>query len=76
MTDTDVLIVGGGILGAVVARLLREGDPALRISMVDGCRPIGGAPGVHLHADPLGALRAGDRMATRIFSKTEFHKAN
>lgn len=57
MTDTphtDVLIVGSGIMGSVVARLLRESDPGLGITMVDGGSAIGEAPGLHLHdvADP------------------------
>ncbi|MET7571032.1 GMC oxidoreductase [Streptomyces sp. NPDC005492] len=57
MTDTpytDVLIVGSGIMGSVVARLLRDSDPGLTVTMVDGGSAIGEAPGLHLHdvADP------------------------
>ncbi|MDI6942935.1 GMC oxidoreductase [Microbacterium barkeri] len=50
----DVLIVGGGLMGATAARLLREQAPSARIAMVDAGAPIGTTPGVHLHdiADP------------------------
>ncbi|WP_405823694.1 GMC oxidoreductase [Streptomyces sp. NBC_01390] len=71
MTDTphtDVLVVGSGIMGAVVARLLRESDPGLRITMVDGGEAIGTAPGVHLHDvdDPALWERYNDRVTTGI----------
>ncbi|GGN28448.1 GMC oxidoreductase [Streptomyces fuscichromogenes] len=71
MTDTPhshVLIVGSGIMGAVVARLLRESDPALRITMVDAGTPIGDAPGRHLHDldDPALWARYNERVATGI----------
>ena len=46
---TEVLIVGSGIMGSVVARLLREDDPSRAITMIDGGRPIGEAFGVHLY---------------------------
>ena len=45
----DVLIVGSGLMGAAVARIVREGSPDARIHMVDGGVPIGSAPGQHLH---------------------------
>jgi choline dehydrogenase-like flavoprotein len=48
-TDTDVLIVGSGIMGSIVAQLLREALPTARILMVDGGSPIGEVPGLHLH---------------------------
>ncbi|MEU6223630.1 GMC oxidoreductase [Streptomyces sp. NPDC047042] len=71
MTDTphtDVLVVGSGIMGAVVTRLLRDSDPALRITMVDGGEAIGTAPGVHLHDvdDPVLWERYNDRVTTGI----------
>ncbi|WP_327698472.1 GMC oxidoreductase [Streptomyces sp. NBC_00459] len=71
MTDTphtDVLVVGSGIMGAVVARLLRDTDPTLRITMVDGGEAIGTAPGVHLHDvdDPVLWERYNDRVTTGI----------
>lgn len=50
--DADVLIIGSGILGSAVARLLREADPRLQLVMVDGGRPIGATPGLHLHDVP------------------------
>jgi hypothetical protein len=65
---TDVLIVGSGIMGSIVARLLRERDPAVRIAMVDGGSPIGAAPGVHLHDidDPVLWSRYNDQVVTGI----------
>ncbi|WP_329242695.1 GMC oxidoreductase [Streptomyces sp. NBC_01478] len=71
MTDTphtDVLIVGSGIMGSVVARLLRESDPRLGITMVDGGSAIGGAPGLHLHdvADPALGSRYSERVESGI----------
>ncbi|WP_327581795.1 GMC oxidoreductase [Nonomuraea sp. NBC_00507] len=71
MTDTsrtDVLIVGSGIMGSVVARLLREADPALKITMVDGGTAIGEAPGLHLHDldDPVLWSRYNEQVATGI----------
>ncbi|MEV0638378.1 GMC oxidoreductase [Streptomyces sp. NPDC050619] len=71
MTDTPrtgVLIVGSGIMGSVVARLLRETDPALDITMVDGGSAIGEAPGLHLHdlGDPVLWSRYNEQVATGI----------
>ncbi|MFI7498763.1 GMC oxidoreductase [Streptomyces sp. NPDC049687] len=65
---TDVLIVGSGIMGSAVARLLRDTGPALRITMVDGGAPIGAAPGLHLHDldDPVLWARYNERVATGI----------
>ncbi|WP_128377125.1 GMC oxidoreductase [Streptomyces cavernae] len=71
MTDTprtDVLIVGSGIMGSVVARLLREADPALNLTMVDGGSAIGETPGLHLHDldDPVLWSRYNEQVATGI----------
>ncbi|UIX29933.1 GMC oxidoreductase [Streptomyces sp. GQFP] len=71
MTDTphtNVLVVGSGIMGAVVARLLRDSDPALRITMVDGGEAIGTAPGVHLHDvdDPVLWERYNEQVTSGI----------
>ncbi|MFJ9909319.1 GMC oxidoreductase [Streptomyces sp. NPDC101152] len=65
---TGVLIVGSGIMGSVVARLLRDTDPMLDITMVDGGQPIGSAPGLHLHDldDPALWSRYNERVATGI----------
>jgi choline dehydrogenase-like flavoprotein len=65
---TDVLIVGSGIMGSVVARLLREADPALEITMVDGGNTIGQTPGLHLHDldDPVLWSRYNEQVATGI----------
>lgn len=71
MTDTPrtgVLIVGSGIMGSVVARLLREADPTLRLTMVDGGSAIGETPGLHLHDldDPVLWSRYNEQVATGI----------
>ncbi|MEU9191243.1 GMC oxidoreductase [Streptomyces sp. NPDC048484] len=71
MTDTphtDVLIVGSGIMGSVAARLLRDTDPALDITMVDGGSAIGEVPGVHLHDvdDPVIWSRYNEHVGTGI----------
>ncbi|MFD3496765.1 GMC oxidoreductase [Streptomyces sp. NPDC058676] len=71
MTDTprtDVLIVGSGIMGSVVARQLRDTDPALDITMVDGGSAIGESPGLHLHDldDPLLWARYNEQVATGV----------
>ncbi|WP_033283010.1 GMC oxidoreductase [Streptomyces sp. NRRL F-525] len=71
MTDTphtDVLIVGSGIMGSVVARLLRESDPGLGITMVDGGSAIGETPGLHLHdvSDPAVWSRYNERVESGI----------
>jgi choline dehydrogenase-like flavoprotein len=65
---TGVLIVGSGIMGSVVARQLRDTDPALDITMVDGGNPIGTAPGLHLHDldDPALWSRYNEQVATGI----------
>ncbi|WP_075693756.1 GMC oxidoreductase [Streptomyces acidiscabies] len=65
---TGVLIVGSGIMGSLVARLLRDTDPALDITMVDGGRPIGSAPGLHLHDldDPALWARYNEQVATGV----------
>jgi choline dehydrogenase-like flavoprotein len=65
---TGVLIVGSGIMGSLVARLLRDGDPALPITMIDGGQAIGAAPGLHLHDvdDPVLWSRYNEQVATGI----------
>ncbi|MDN3029265.1 GMC oxidoreductase [Streptomyces sp. S.PB5] len=65
---TDVLIVGSGIMGSAMARLLRDADPALDITMVDGGSPIGATPGLHLHDldDPALWARYNEQVATGI----------
>jgi choline dehydrogenase-like flavoprotein len=45
----DVLVVGGGLMGAAVARNLRDRDPRTRILVIDGGPVIGSVPGQHLH---------------------------
>ncbi|WP_204162382.1 GMC oxidoreductase [Rathayibacter sp. VKM Ac-2754] len=50
MSDSlDVLIIGSGLMGAAVARGLRDADPAVSILMVDGGPAAGSVPGLHLH---------------------------
>ncbi|MFD8726046.1 GMC oxidoreductase [Streptomyces sp. NPDC059629] len=65
---THVLIVGSGIMGAVVARLLRESDPALRVTMVEAGTAIGDTPGRHLHDldDPALWAQYNEQVATGI----------
>lgn len=64
----DVLIVGSGLMGAAVARCLREGDQDLRIAMVDGGPALGSTPGQHLHdvPDPEIWGRYNEKVATGI----------
>ncbi len=51
MTDTHsaVLVIGGGIMGAGVSRLLREAHPDSALTIVDAGTPIGDIVGLHLH---------------------------
>lgn len=46
---TDVLIVGSGLIGALVAQRIREDLPEARITMVEGGSRIGPVDGHHLH---------------------------
>ncbi|MDA3630409.1 GMC oxidoreductase [Saccharopolyspora sp. WRP15-2] len=66
--EFDVLIVGGGLMGAAVARDLRDADPDVRIVMADGGPVIGPTPGQHLHdvADPAIWERYNQRVASGI----------
>ncbi|AQA03348.1 choline dehydrogenase [Mycobacterium sp. MS1601] len=72
MTSTeetfDVLIVGSGLMGAAVARCLRDGDADLRIAMVDGGPSLGSTPGQHLHDVPEPEIwgRYNEKVATGI----------
>lgn len=47
-TDTDLLIIGGGLVGAGLARAVRDADPSLRLAMVESGPVIGTVPGQHL----------------------------
>jgi choline dehydrogenase-like flavoprotein len=64
----DVLIVGSGIMGSVVAHLVRAASPAARIVMVDGGSAIGSTPGLHLHdvAEPALWDEYNERVASGI----------
>jgi choline dehydrogenase-like flavoprotein len=64
----DLLIVGSGIMGSVVARLVREASPATSIVMVDGGPAIGAVPGLHLHdvAEPEIWSQYNTRVASGI----------
>lgn len=66
--EYDVLIVGGGLMGAATARELRDADPDVRIVIVDGGPVIGPTPGQHLHdvADPAVWERYNQRVASGI----------
>jgi len=50
--EWDVLIVGSGLMGAAVARQVRDEQPTARILMLDGGPQIGSIPGQHLHDVP------------------------
>jgi C-glycoside oxidase len=50
--EWDVLIVGSGLMGAAVARQVRDEQPGARILMLDGGPQIGSIPGQHLHDVP------------------------
>jgi len=45
----DVLIVGSGMMGAAVARSLRDESPDIRIAMIAGGPTVGPRAGQHLH---------------------------
>lgn len=64
----DLLIVGSGIMGSVVAHVVRASDPSARIVMVDGGAGIGATPGVHLHdvQEPELWERYNERVASGI----------
>lgn len=65
---TEVLIIGSGIMGSAVARLIRESHPHAQIIMVDGGSPIGDTPGLHIHDidDPELWDRYNERVASGI----------
>jgi hypothetical protein len=48
-TATDILIVGGGIMGAGLAKQLRDAHPNATITMIDAGPVIGSLAGQHLH---------------------------
>ena len=50
--EWDLLIVGSGLMGAAVARRVRDEQPGARILMLDGGPQIGSIPGQHLHDVP------------------------
>jgi len=50
--EWDVLIVGSGLMGAAVARRVRDEQPEALILMLDGGPQIGSIPGQHLHDVP------------------------
>lgn len=66
--QTEVLIIGGGIMGAAVAALLRDADRELDIVMVDAGEPIGDVVGRHLHEsdDPAIWERYNQRVSSGI----------
>jgi len=45
----DVLIIGSGLTGAVVAQSVRENLPSASIIMIDSGPELAGGPGVHVH---------------------------
>lgn len=69
LSDThDVLIVGSGMMGAAVARCLRDERPELRIAMVSGGPAMGPRAGQHLHdvTDPEVWARYNARVSSGI----------
>ncbi|GAB3852546.1 GMC family oxidoreductase [Nocardioides maradonensis] len=68
--EADVLVVGGGLMGAAVTRLLREASPDIDIVMVDAGPDIGSIPGQHLHDSPEPEIwaRYNEMMASGIQS--------
>jgi len=48
-SHSDVLVIGGGLMGAGVSRLLRDAHPTAAITIVDAGTPIGDVVGLHLH---------------------------
>lgn len=64
----DVLIVGSGMMGAAVARCLRDEHREVRIGMIAGGPTIGDAPGRHLHdvTDPAVWSLYNDAVSTGI----------
>lgn len=53
----DVLIVGSGLIGALVAQRIRENLPDARITMVEGGSRIGPVDGHHLHDNADAEIR-------------------
>lgn len=66
MSVCDLLIVGSGLMGATVARLVRAEHPNARIVMLDAGPVLGPVAGQHLHDAPDGDIRA--RYANRVSS--------
>jgi choline dehydrogenase-like flavoprotein len=64
----DVLIVGSGMMGAAVARCLRDERPGLRIGMIAGGPAMGPRAGQHLHdvTDPEVWAQYNKRVSTGI----------
>jgi choline dehydrogenase-like flavoprotein len=57
MGKVDVLVVGSGLMGAIVARRVRDADARAIIAVVDAGPPIGSVLGQHLHDSPDDDLR-------------------
>ncbi|KQQ05759.1 MULTISPECIES: GMC oxidoreductase [unclassified Rathayibacter] len=64
--DADVVIVGAGLMGAVVAATVRAAHPGARLLLIDAGPPLGSAHGHHLHDTPDLEARAG--FAARAFA--------
>lgn len=73
-TSVDVLIVGAGLMGAGIARLVREGRSDARILMVDAGANIGSVRGQHMHdaVEPEIWERYNQRMSSGIQSAYVF----
>jgi choline dehydrogenase-like flavoprotein len=66
--DFDVVIVGSGLMGAAVARSLRDERSDIRIGMIAGGPAMGPRPGQHLHdvTDPDVWERYNKRISTGV----------
>jgi choline dehydrogenase-like flavoprotein len=65
----DVLIVGSGLMGAAVARGIRNSNATARLVMVDGGSVIGSVPGQHLHDVPEQSIS--ERFNERVRSAVQ-----
>jgi choline dehydrogenase-like flavoprotein len=65
-SEADVVIVGSGLMGAAVARLIRDSRPECSILMVDGGPRLGDVPGQHLYnaVDPTLSAQYAERTSS------------
>jgi hypothetical protein len=73
---SSVLIVGSGLMGASVARMVREADPRVQITMISGGPRIGQIPGQHLHDSPDPAVRREFNRSASVNSQNLYTGSN